>query len=234
MIIYAVIPARSNSKRLMNKNIKKLLGVPLFVHSINFARKLKFVDKIIFTSDSLNYFRLVKYKKKIIFHQRSKKSSSDKAMEQDILLDLKNYFIKKKIKFPDAILWLRPTSPLRSLDSFKKGHTLFKKNKNTVMIVHEEESRLFKKKGNFLRPILKKMIGKSMLRSQECQPLFSIFSGEYFLFPKKINKNFLGSKLNFIITTKYTKFDIDNNDDFKILDNLLKSNKKIYNKYVHI
>ena len=97
-----------------------------------------------------------------------------------------------------------------------------------------KKSQDYLKKREFSQTNTKKMIGRSMLRSQECQPLFSIFSGEYFLFPKKINKNFLGSKLNFIITTKYTKFDIDNNDDFKILDNLLKSNKKIYNKYVHI
>ena len=45
--LWAIIPARSGSKSLKNKNIIKFLNKPLLVHSINFAKKLKFVDKVI-------------------------------------------------------------------------------------------------------------------------------------------------------------------------------------------
>ncbi len=234
MIIYALIPARSKSKRLKDKNIKNLLGLPLFMHSINFARKLTFIDKIIFSTDSSKYIQLVKNKKNIIFHKRSKEASADNAMEEDILLDLYKYFKKNKIEKPEALLWLRPTSPLRSLLSFQKAFNLFKKNRKTVMIVHKEESRLFKKKGLNLLPIQNNMRYRSMVRSQDCEPFFSIFSGEFFFLKNKINKKFLGDKLNFIVTNKYTKFDIDTDEDFKILNNLLTSNKKIYKKFIHV
>ena len=158
MLIYAVIPARSKSKRLKNKNIRNLFGAPLFLHSINFAKKLKFLDKIIFSSDSIKYFKIIKKKKNILFHLRSKQSSSNIAMEEDILTDMQKYFEENKIRKPNAILWLRPTSPLRSLPTFKKAYNLFKKEKKTVMIVHKEDSRLFKNRKKLLIPLQKKNV----------------------------------------------------------------------------
>ena len=95
MRTYAVIPARSGSKRSNNKNIAKLLNIPLFMHSINFANKLKFIDKIILTSDSKRYLNIANDNKKLIKHLRSKKSSKDTSMEEHILRDLIK-FLKKK------------------------------------------------------------------------------------------------------------------------------------------
>ena len=51
--LWAIVPARSGSKGLKNKNINKFLGKPLLAHSINFAKKLKFVDKILLSGNSL-------------------------------------------------------------------------------------------------------------------------------------------------------------------------------------
>ena len=115
MNIHAIIPARKGSKRFKNKNITKFMGIALFQHSINFATKLKFITTIIFSTDSKSYIRKVKKKSKIIIHPRSQLTSKDNSMEEDILYDLKKFYKKNKIELPDSILWLRPTSPLRSL-----------------------------------------------------------------------------------------------------------------------
>ena len=37
----------------------------------------------------------------------------------------------------------------------------------------------------------------------------------------------------FVVSDKYTNVDIDNNNDFKILQNLISSNPKFYKKYLH-
>ena len=58
--IWAVIPARSGSKSLKNKNIKKLLGKPLIVHSIISAKKNSLIDKVVFSSDSNKYISIAK------------------------------------------------------------------------------------------------------------------------------------------------------------------------------
>lgn len=235
MKIVAIIPARAGSKRFKNKNIQLFKGVPLFYHSIYFAKKLKFISEIIFTSDSEKYKDIASKIPNISIHNRSKKASSSIAMEEDILEDIRKNFNQKKKILPDAVVWLRPTQPLRCLETFNKGYKLFKKEKKTVMIVHKEESRLFYLNNNKkLMPINSKMNKRSMIRGQECNPLYSIFSGEIFHFPKKFNKFFLGSVKNHVLAPKYTKYDIDNMEDLKILNNISNKNNINFKKYLHI
>ena len=50
--ILAFIPARKGSKRIKNKNGILINGKPLFEYSIDVAKKSKYVDKIIFSTDS--------------------------------------------------------------------------------------------------------------------------------------------------------------------------------------
>ena len=57
---------------------------------------------------------------------RSKKASSNIAMEEDILEDIRLKLIKYKIDFPDYILWIRPTT-LRDLSAFNKAYKIFSK-----------------------------------------------------------------------------------------------------------
>lgn len=233
MNIHIIVPARSGSKRFPKKNIANFLGKPLFMHSINFACKLNFASKIIFSSDSKKYAKIIK-NKNIIFHQRSKFSSEDTSMEEDILFDLKKFYKRNKIKYPDSILWLRPTHPLRCLYSFKQAYKIHRVKKKTVMIVHKTESRLFTSSNNLIYPINTQMRKKSMIRGQDCKPLFKIFSGEIFKFPKKYSKNFLGKKRYFIVAPKETDYDIDEKNDLKNLEIIIKKNNSIYKKFIHL
>ena len=50
--IYAIIPARGGSKGIPKKNIIDFDGHPLIYHSIDFAKKSKFVDEVIVSTDS--------------------------------------------------------------------------------------------------------------------------------------------------------------------------------------
>ena len=59
-ITWAIIPARSGSKGLKNKNIKIFLKKPLLVHSINFGKKLNFIDKVFLSTDSSLYKKIGK------------------------------------------------------------------------------------------------------------------------------------------------------------------------------
>jgi len=233
MKIYAVVPARHGSSRFKNKNIKKFLGKELFLHSIFFAKKLKFISKIIFSTDSKKYIEILKKKtKNIEVHNRSKYAAGNNSMEEDILFDLYKYFKNKK-DLPDAILWLRPTHPLRCIKTFIKAFKKFEKKRDTVLVVHENDPRLFREKNGKLSPLLNDFKKKSMLRSQGLKPYYSIFSGEYFKFPNKYNKKFLGKNLKFVVAPKLTDFDIDLKDDLKLLNYTVKQNKRIFKNYIH-
>ena len=55
MRIVALIPARSGSKRVPNKNIKLLLVKPLLSYAIDSAVNCKLVNDVYVSSDSKHY-----------------------------------------------------------------------------------------------------------------------------------------------------------------------------------
>ena len=59
--IVALIPARSGSKGIPNKNIKNICGNPLIAYSIRVAQKSKLIDRIIVSTDSQKYADIAKF-----------------------------------------------------------------------------------------------------------------------------------------------------------------------------
>lgn len=233
--IWAIIPARAGSKGIPDKNIQNLYGIPLLAHSILFAKKLPYIDKIILSTDSAEYAKIgEKYGAEVPF-LRSEKSSIDTAMEEDILMDISNQCEKKTIATPAHILWLRPTHPIRDLSAFIKAyHQYSTGNYSSICVVTEEDPRFFINKGKYLKPFISDFNEKSMIRRQDCPPVYRIFSGELFPFPKLYNPLFLGEKIGFIKQPKECKHDIDYIEDIEYLNYILstESGKKRYGKYL--
>ena len=111
--ILAIIPAKKNSKRLKNKNIKLLNGKPLFLWSVINAKKSKYIDKIIVSSDSKNIVKLALLNGVDAPFLRPKYLSTSNSLTEDVILHTINYLKKKKLFF-DYFILLQPTSPLRN------------------------------------------------------------------------------------------------------------------------
>ena len=116
-MIYAFIPARGGSSRLKDKNYLEFKGKVLFEWSIAAAERSKFVDKLIFSSDSEKYIKHTKklnYKKEIIIDKISSINASSKNKIYDYL---KTDFIQnnKYLSDEDYIVMLLPTQPFRSV-----------------------------------------------------------------------------------------------------------------------
>lgn len=114
MIFWAIITARKGSKRLKNKNIKKLVNKPLIEYTyINTKDTL--LDKIILSTDcdmSINIAQ--KYKHIEVPFKRPFELSEDNSTSIDVVKHCLNFYKNKKIKLPDYILILQPTSPQRT------------------------------------------------------------------------------------------------------------------------
>src|ERR1700686_354283 len=87
MNVYALIPARSGSKGLPDKNIREIDGHPLIAYSIAFARKLT-IDRIIVSTDSDTYRKIALRYGGECPYLRGAAASSDTANWQDIIADL--------------------------------------------------------------------------------------------------------------------------------------------------
>jgi CMP-N,N'-diacetyllegionaminic acid synthase len=113
MNIMAVIPARSGSKGVPDKNIRELSGKPLIAYSIMAAQKTDLIDRIIVSTDSEQYGSLAKgYGAEVPFI-RPIKYSKDDSTDYDFVKHLLDWLIKNEDYIPDYIIHLRPTTPLR-------------------------------------------------------------------------------------------------------------------------
>lgn len=106
----AIIPARSGSKGLKDKNIINLCGKPLIAYSIEAALETSLFDHVIVSTDSEHYADIAQHYGAEVM-MRGEALSNDKATTFMVLEDiLKNRF-QESI---DYFVLLQPTSPLRT------------------------------------------------------------------------------------------------------------------------
>jgi CMP-N-acetylneuraminic acid synthetase len=234
--VWAVIPARAGSKGYPNKNIADLDGIPLLGHSIKFAQKLNYVDKIFLSTDSDEYASIGRKLGAFVPFLRSAEASADHSMEEDILFDISVGCALHSLDLPDIVIWLRPTHPLREIQVFDRAYQKYLTGiYNSVCVVTPEDPRVFFDRNGLLYSHLDDFSFKSMVRRQDCQTAYRIFSGEIFAFPEKFNKKFLGEKIGFEVADKRCKFDIDYQEDLDYLNYLLKTKngKNRYKDFIH-
>ena len=126
--IIAIIPAKSISKSLKNKNLRLINNKPLIYYSINTAIKSKLIDRVICSTDSKIIKKVAqKYGAEVPFY-RPKKYCTDKATDFEVFSHALNWLYKNQGYKPELIVHLRPTSPLRSVEDLDKMIKLLIKN----------------------------------------------------------------------------------------------------------
>ncbi len=138
--ILAITLARGGSKAIKNKNIINLNNKPLISYTINEAKKSKYIDEYIVSTDSIKIKKVaLKHGAKVPFI-RPRKFSTDKATSVDALVHAVEWIEKRdKIKY-DIIVELMCTNPLKKVNDIDK---IIKKivdtNADSVIAVHKLE-----------------------------------------------------------------------------------------------
>lgn len=135
----AIIPARSGSKGLPDKNIKMLAGKPLLAYAILAAIKCDLFDEIMVSTDSEAYAEIAKVYGANIPFLREKETSSDSAGSWDVVNEVLHGYLRSGRKF-DTVCLLQPTSPLRNAEDITGGYKLLEEKKaDAVTAVCEVE-----------------------------------------------------------------------------------------------
>ena len=122
--ILAVIPARSGSKSIKNKNLKKINNKTLINIAVTKAVKSKLFGKILISTDSEIYANEAKKAGASILELRPKNLSDGKTTLALVLRDLLLKLIAKGENY-ENIISIQPTSPFLSINSIKKCVKLF-------------------------------------------------------------------------------------------------------------
>ena len=212
MTVVAVIIARAGSQRLKNKNRLRIGNKSLVDRSIEFAKKLKFIDDIILSTDDKKIAKKYIYNSHVKVFDRPKVLSKNKTKVISVILNIIKIY-EKKIKKLETIVLLQPTSPFRSKDkllfAFRK-YKFFKKKKSIVSISESKNlnKRKFKISNKFLM-IIKKDKSKKNFE----------LNGNFYIASKKFlikRKSFLGNNKTFpiILKSKRLSIDIDTKKDY--------------------
>ena len=222
--VIAIIPARSGSKSVKDKNIRELGKKPLIAWSIESCFKSKHISKVYVSTDSIKYAKIAKQFGPVEILLRPKRISGDFSTDYQMIVHA-----IENIKFNyDYIAHIRPTTPFRKKNDLNKAIKTFIKSKyNSLRSVHEMSETSYKSleinNGSL------KSLKNLKLTMDELNAPRQKFNKTYYpngvidIFKKNFiirNKLLFGNKVK-AFKTSYAH-EIDNKDDFNYLEYLCK------------
>lgn len=223
----AIIPARSGSKGLVNKNILMLLDKPILAYTIEAAIQSEKFIKVIVSTDSLEYKEIAeKYGAEVVM--RGEELSNDSATSYMVIKDV----LEKDLGVEyDYFILLQPTSPFRNYQHINESIEKFEKNiSNYDFLVSMTETS---KTSTLIKPIEEDESLKhydldfSNYKRQnykEYYPNGAIFIGKNKEYLER--KHFFGKKSLAYFMNKADSIDIDDRLDFEFAILLMSMKQK--------
>jgi len=221
----ALICARGGSKGLPGKNIKSLDGTPLIGWSINIAKQIDRISRIIVSTDSKKIAKIATEHGAEVPFIRPTDLAADDSPEWLVWRHAINHMENQGEKI-DSIVVLPATAPLRSIRDVNKCIDLFEKGGTDSVITVSESNR-----NPYFNMIVKDSKGYSSLviqsdkgitRRQDAPQIFDMTTVAYVVrtsFVKTHNGIFEGRVKSVTIPSERA-IDIDTILDFKIAEYL--------------
>jgi N-acylneuraminate cytidylyltransferase len=127
----AIIPARSGSKGVPDKNIRSLGGQSLIAYSIQAGLLAKNVDRVIVSTDSESYAAIAKECGAEVPFLRPAEISTDSSTDYEFVKHALDWLKTSEGKMPEFIVHLRPSTPLRDPAVVSAAVEAFRKDKRS-------------------------------------------------------------------------------------------------------
>ncbi len=216
--VFCLIPARGGSKGIPGKNSRIIARKPLIAHSIEIAKKVKYIDDVFVSTEDKKLKKIaIKNGAKVI--DRPPKLATDTAN----ILDSIKHLIQN---IPDAnvensliaIFWT--TTPIRKIKDIEKCIEMYDNKIDCVVSVMESKIRpswLFVETNNFLEFWQK---GTPEPNRQQQKERFYYINGSVVVtsskFLMKQKTNFLGGKMKGYLMDEKHSMDLDTKFDFEL------------------
>ena len=215
MKIVAIIPPRAGSKGILGKNITLLAQKPMICYSIDQAKKSKYINKIIVSSDGNEILDISK-KCGAECIKRPKELAGDNSKIDETIKHVLSELEKSGEVF-DLVVLLQPTSPLRKSETIDKAIELFIKNKDnfdSLMPLAKALNKIGIIENNKFIP--KYSAG---VQRQEMEELYYDCGTIHIFKPEIINTgNFFGDRIFAFKINHPESIDIDSQDDIELAE----------------
>jgi CMP-N,N'-diacetyllegionaminic acid synthase len=223
----AVIPARSGSKGLKDKNIKILNEKPLLVYTIEAAKQSGLFEEIFVSTDSEKYAKIaLEWGANVPFMRRDELATDTTSSWEVVKNAIITY--QEMGKEFETVALLQPTSPLRTAEDIIAGYNMMKeKDANIVVAVCEVDhsplwSNILPQDLSFINFINQDLVNKP----RQKLPTYYRVNGALYIakteYLMSANNNIYADKSFAFVMSKEHSVDIDDELDFVIAEALIK------------
>lgn len=215
----AFIPVRGGSKSIPLKNIRELNGKPLVYWTAKACQDAKCIDKVIVATDSLEIKTAVLSFgfNKLEVYDRVAENASDTASTESVMLE---YIEKSNLKGSDVFFLIQATSPLTQPHHIDEAFEKLRKEQADSLLSCVVCKRFFWDKN-----------GSSINYDYTKRPRRQNFDGYFMengaIYINSVDniikyKNRLSNKIAIYQMPEYTATEIDEPEDWIVLENLMK------------
>ncbi len=226
--VLAIIPARGGSKGVPRKNIRLLAEKPLIFWTIEEAKKSKYIDRLILSSEDEEIIEVAESYGCEVPFRRPRNLALDTTHGIEPTLH-----VLEQIPGYDYVVVLQPTSPLRISDDIDK--CIEKLNEcegvSCVSVTEPPHSPYWMYllvKDEQMQPLIPEYA--MIPRRQELPTVYSLNGAVYVADSRWLqkSKNFMSDQTIAYIMPKYRSYDIDNEEDFLLCEWMMRERMKDY------
>ncbi len=218
-MVVAFIPVRGGSKSIPLKNIKLFCGKPLVCWNIEALEACEDVDQIVVATDSADIERVVVeggYSKVVVYH-RSAENACDTASTESVMLEYINY---SKLADDVTFMLVQATSPLTQTQHFSEAFGLYSRGECDSLLTCVRNFRFFWNED-----------GTSKNYDFRSRPRRQNFKGELMengaFYINSVGRiiesgNRLSGRIAIYEMPEYTAAEIDEPDDWVVMESLMK------------
>ena len=232
--IVALIPARSGSKRVPDKNIRPLAGHPLIAYSISAALQSGIFTAVVVSTDSQRYADIAEYYGAEVPFMRPAEFAGDSSPDIEWVTHTLDQLRKYGREY-DCFSILRPTSPFRLSETIRRAWQSFAAQDGVdslraVEKCSQHPGKMWVVRGNRMLPLLPLGPAEQPWHSSQYPTLPEIYVQNASLEIAKStvvfeDKTIAGNVLIPFFTTDYEGFDVNSNYDWTLAEHLAKANQ---------
>lgn len=229
----AIIPARSGSKGIIDKNIREINNKPLMAYTLEACKRSGIFDDIVVSTDSVKYAEIAERFGASVPLLRPKELATDQASSNDVILHVINGLGQLGKEF-DCFMLLQPTSPLRNeIHMMESADILLENDADSVVSICKSDSHSYLTVELTEEGSLKALFSdKKQVRRQDIPPKYRINGAIYLALTSYFMKHksfYEGKTLPYLMST-FDSIDID--DDFQLkMAELLLIDKHLSNPF---
>lgn len=214
----AFVPVRGGSKSIPLKNIKDFCGKPLVYWTVSALQKTDEVDKIVVATDSDRIKQtVIEFDfPKVEIYDRKPENAVDTASTESVMME---YITAAELSDDTVFMLVQATSPLTQPKHFSEGMAMYTSGKYDSILTCVRNYRFFWNEDG----TSKNYDFKNRPRRQDFQGTLMENGAFYINTVKNIKKsgNRLSGKIGIYEMPEYTSTEIDEPDDWTILENLM-------------